>query len=63
MGKSQIKSHTQISDLSREVFKSFSQTSNLHFSSNPKSFKSNLKSNISENVSVNRFLTEVDSDI
>jgi len=44
--KSHIVSRTQISNLSRKVFKSFCQISNLHFSSNPKSFKSNLKWNL-----------------
>jgi len=46
MGKSQIKSHIQISNLSRQIFKSFSQISNPHSSSNYRYFKSNLKSNI-----------------
>jgi len=39
MGKSQIKSLTEISNLLRNGFKLFSLISNPHFSSNPKSFK------------------------
>jgi len=48
MGKSQIKSHTQISNVSRKIFKSFRHISSLKspLSSNPESFKSNLKSNL-----------------
>jgi len=67
MGKSQIKSLTQIWKLSRNGFKSFHQISNPHFSSNPKSFKvrSQIKSQIYlKNKYVNRFLIETqDSDI
>ena len=52
---------TQISDLSRNWFKSFSQISYPHFSSNPKSFKvkSQMKQQIfHENEYVNTFSTE-----
>ena len=46
IGKSQIQSLTQISNLPRNGFKSFSEVSNPHFSSILKSFsKSDLKSN------------------
>jgi len=72
MGKSQVRSLTQISYLARDGFKSVSnisndQISNPHFSSNPKSFtvKSQIKSQIfHENKYVNKFSIESeDSDI
>ena len=43
MGKSQVKSYIHISNLSRKVFKSFSQVLHPYFFSYPKSFKSYLK--------------------
>ena len=54
MGKSQIKSLTQISNLSRTGFKPFVQISNPHFCSSPKSFM--VKSQIFHNSKkVNKF--------
>ena len=56
MGKSQIRFHTQISYLFRKLIKSFSLISSPHFSSNPKSFKSNLKWNLKSFVKISAFI-------
>jgi len=58
MGKSEIRSHIQLLNLSRKVFKSVSKISYAQFSSNPQVIQSNLKSYIKilhENDCLNRF--------